>query len=505
MSHEFRTPLNGVIGMTGALFDTGLTPEQLNLATVIRNSGEHLLRLINDVLDFSKLEAHAMEFERVAFDLHALLNDAREIVAPRAVAKAIAVRVEIDPTVPNFVSSDAGRLRQIVLNLLGNAVKFTEKGSVILRALARPGGAGGVTLRIAVIDTGVGIPAEHLDRLFQSFGQTDASISRRYGGTGLGLAISKRLTERMGGTIGVESMPGMGSTFWFELPVAVATAEDVTSAAQGVDLAHMREALEAIAALGRPLRLLVVEDNATNQLVVKSVLAKFDITPDVAGDGLEAVHAVRNRPYDVVLMDVHMPEMDGLEATRAIRLLPGSEANVPIIALTANAFNSDVEDCRAAGMNGHVGKPFRAEELIAALGDALRGKIRFKGRGAEEAPTFVSAPVVDWKVIEEFRADSGEETLRLLIDTYLADAARKLDQLAKLAGDKNATAEAVRLAHSLKGASAMAGAAALAGAAARVEKALLRDAITLGEIDAAEMSSHFAAYLAALKARGLAA
>ena len=505
MSHEFRTPLNGVIGMTGALFDTGLTPAQLNLATVIRNSGEHLLHLINDVLDFSKLEAHAMEFEHVAFDLHALLNDAREIVAPRAVAKAISVRVEIDPAVPNFVSSDAGRVRQIVLNLLGNAVKFTEKGSVILRAQARPSDAGGVTLHIAVIDTGVGIPADRVGRLFQTFGQTDASISRRYGGTGLGLAISKRLAERMGGTIGVESALGAGSTFWFELPVAPATAEDARDAAQAVDLAHMDEARMAIAALGRPLRLLVVEDNATNQLVAKSVLAKFNITPDVAGDGLEAVQAVRNRPYDVVLMDVHMPEMDGLEATRAIRLLPGVEANVPIIALTANAFNSDIDDCRAAGMNGHVGKPFRAEELIAALGDALRGKIRFKGRRADDAPTPVDAPVVDWNAIEKFRADSGEETLRLLIDTYLADTARKLDQLARLAGNKNATAEAVRLAHSLKSASALAGATALAMTAARVERELSRDAATLGEIDATEMSTHFAAYLAAMKARGLAA
>ncbi len=505
MSHEMRTPLNGVIGMTDVLCDTGLTSEQLKLASVVRNCGEHLLHLINDVLDFSKLEAQAMEIECVAFDLPSMLTYAMDIVAPRAAAKSIDIESDIDSSVPQFVRSDPGRVRQVVLNLLGNAVKFTERGSVMLRARAHATANGEVILRVAVVDTGIGIAAEHLDRLFLSFSQTDASISRRYGGTGLGLAISKRLTERMGGTIGVESEPGAGSTFWFELPVSVATADEVSNAARGIEPSHVEEALAAIASLKRPLRLLVVEDNATNLQVAKAALGKFGITPHIAGNGLEAIEAARRTAYDVILMDVHMPEMDGLTATRAIRKFNGPGSKVPIIALTANSFGEDIDNCRAAGMNGHVGKPFRAEELVVAIGDALRGTGKFKETPAIVAPASAAAPDIDWKIIEAFRADSGEEMLRLLIDTYLADTAAKLDRLAKLVGGKDVSDEAIRLAHSLKSASAMAGAAALSQLAARVEKALAQDAAAVGVDDAAGMKTHFANYRAALVGRGLAA
>jgi CheY-like chemotaxis protein/HPt (histidine-containing phosphotransfer) domain-containing protein len=210
-------------------------------------------------------------------------------------------------------------------------------------------------------------------------------------------------------------------------------------------------------------------------LVVRSVLAKFGITPHLAGNGLEAVEAVKRAVYDVILMDVHMPEMDGLEATRAIRAMSGPHARVPIIALTANAFDSDVLQCRVAGMNGHVGKPFRREELLIALADAIRGKAGFTEPTASNAPVDTSAiegPSIDWNVIEAFRADSGDEMLHLLIDTYLADTAEKLDQFAKLAGRSETTQEAIRIAHSLKSASAMAGAAALSQFAANLEKTL---------------------------------
>ena len=400
--------------------------------------------------------------------------------------------------------SDCGRLRQVVLNLLGNAVKFTESGSVTLRARAHSTPDGDFILRVAVVDTGIGIAADHLDRLFQSFSQTDASISRRYGGTGLGLAISKRLTERMGGTIGVESALGSGSTFWFELPVAVATVDQVGNTGRGIDPSRVEEALAAIASLKRPLRLLVVEDNATNLLVAKAALRKFGITPDIAGNGIEAIEAVRRASYDVVLMDVHMPQMDGLTATRAIRASRGPESGVPIIALTANAFGRDIDDCRAAGMNSHVGKPFRAEELAVALGDALRGTSGFKDAPAFIVPALAAAPAIDWNVIEAFRIDSGEEMLRLLIDTYLADTAEKLDLLARLVGGKDVTEEAIRLAHSLKSASAMAGATALSQLAAKVEKALVQDA-EVGADETAEMKIHFSNYRAALVRRGLAA
>ncbi|MEQ1866797.1 MAG: response regulator, partial [Micropepsaceae bacterium] len=244
------------------------------------------------------------------------------------------------------------------------------------------------------------------------------------------------------------------------------------------------------------------EDNATNQLVVRSVLSKFGITPDVAGNGLEAIEAVRRVPYDIVLMDVHMPEMDGLDATRAIRSLKGPASRVPIVALTANAFSHDIEQCRAAGMNGHVGKPFRKEELLIAIADAVRGVGRFQ-EPAPKTATAVAAPkVLDQDVIERFRADSGDEMLRLLIDTFVEDAVSKLNSLSSLVGNKSSIAEAVRIAHSLKSAGAMAGAAALSRFAAGLESRLQSQG-AVWESDATELKEIFSAYRRALEDCGL--
>jgi len=372
MSHEIRTPMNGVIGMTAILLDATLSDGQRRAVETIRDSGESLLHIIDDILDLSKLEAGRMDLEKLPFDPRALAQGALDVVAPRAKAKGLALDFHADARTPETVTGDPGRLRQVLLNLLGNAVKFTEAGRVTLSLSGslsgtRYDGDGRQHLVFEIRDTGIGIAPERLSELFREFSQLDSSITRRYGGTGLGLAISKRLVEHMDGRISVASASGAGSTFRVELPFDAAAGAQVARAAGSADGTQAAEMLRRRAASGPALRVLLAEDNLTNRLVAISMLETVGIATDVADNGLQALAAVRDKPYDLVLMDIHMPEMDGLAAARAIRALPGLAGTVPIVALTANAFQSHADECRAAGMNDFLSKPYRKAALLETI------------------------------------------------------------------------------------------------------------------------------------------
>jgi len=479
MSHEIRTPMNVVIGLTHLLQKEIREPKPLEQLLRIDDAAQHLMGIINNILDLSKIEAGRLTLEETEFRLAQVLDHSLGLLVERARAKGLRLQRELDPAIPATMRGDPLRLEQILLNFLSNAVKFTDQGGIWLRAKCPQTSGDKVLVRIEVEDQGIGISAEQQARLFHSFTQADDSTTRKYGGTGLGLAISQRLATMMGGTIGVESEPGIGSTFWVTawFHKALDWEEETEKPAASPNPEQL------LAERARGLRVLVVEDDSANQMVAQELLQEVGLEVDVAENGQIATDLMANTDYALVLMDVQMPVKDGLTATREIRALPGKGKKIPILAMTAGAFEEDRRHCLEAGMNDHVGKPVEPERLYACLlrwlplADLSPTRSRTKA-GTLPAPKKPTTSPADLTSLVGLDLEAGLRAVRGKLGSYL----RLLDLFAQSHGEDmvrlrasltaGESAETQRLAHTLKGVAATLGAKTLSQRALEFELAL---------------------------------
>ena len=473
MSHEIRTPFHGLMGMLSLLRETGLTPRQIDYLRTATESADHLLAVLNDILDMSQLESGRVRLAPTPLDLRALLRDVEALMRPQAAAKSLALHLDADPAVPERVLLDPTRLKQILFNLLSNAIKFSDRGAVLLDVRTRPGTDDTGELEFAVIDSGIGMDEATVARLFNRFAQGDASRSRRHGGTGLGLEISRNLARLMHGDITVISKPGQGSTLTLRVPLQPVPEPPAGSATS----------LTALTPSARPLKVLVAEDHPVNRQYVAALLDNLGHETHFTTNGEEAVAAARAMRFDLILMDVHMPQLDGVAATRAIRALPdAARSTVPIVALTADAYAQTHERCMLAGMNDVLTKPVSPDKLAALLrrlfgmvqGTVAAGSAGAAGEGQGAPapaphPVIRSAAVLDSAAIEAALQAMPRAKLATMIGAFLDQGPQTVQHLRAAMRDAQPLALRVN-AHAVKGAALNLGLTALASTAEALQE-----------------------------------